>query len=49
MNARTHKQLDDQVSSISDVELLILIKKLNDKVDKLRLEYQFRRICQGRE
>ena len=47
VNQRMVKQLNGNVSQISDVELLILSKKLTELNDKVRLEYEFRKICRG--
>ena len=47
VNDRMIRQLNGNVSQISDVELLILSKKLTELNDKVRMEYEFRKICQG--
>lgn len=48
MNARTHLHLDTPVDKISDVELLILIRKLSHRIDQMKMEYQCRRIMKGK-
>ena len=47
MNDRMIKQLNGNVSQISDVELLVLERKLTRMADKVRMEYEFRKICRG--
>ena len=47
MNQRMVKQLNGNVSQISDVELLILSKKLTELKDRCMMEYEFRKICRG--